>query len=365
MPSAPAGGARAATPSRRAKSSSPSRRPRSVGRGSAPARLGGSLNPLYRRAISASPGVRKWTPSRARVVSAPRARRSARGGSVGRGAKAFTGLLALQAALMGRKVNTPYVGAPGKALAIYPLGTSAAPNNMGLARTLGYKHTGPLVPIVERTRLRRPKTCGRKACLAGQPNSSMYNAPFKWFPVGQHKKAGRKFGYGTYTNFPMPVISAANVLRMEREGYQFPKSVLKQAIAGQPIIGTYQMSNRTKELLAARDPSLLPALLEASRPVPSRYNRTNQLALPASVQKKLLALENRARSMAVTGTAKAVAFPYKVAAKARNLTGSAAAAVGRGVSSVARGARYAASLPGKGKRAFGRLVSAQNRRLPN
>lgn len=266
---------------------------------------------------------------------------------------------------MGRKVNTPYVGAPGKALAIYPMGARAAVNNLGLTHTLGYKHELAKVPAFERSRLRRPRTCGRKACLAGQPNSSLYNAPFQWVPVGQHKKSGRKFGYGTYTNFPMPVISAANVLRMEREGYQFPKSVLQQALAGQPIIGTSKMSNRTKALLAARDPSLLPALIKASQPVPSRFNRTNQLALPAGVQRKLQALEGRARSMAVMGTAKAVAFPYKVAAKARNVTGSVAASIGRGAASVARGARYAASLPGKGKRAMGRIVSAQGRRLPN
>ena len=125
------------------------------------------------------------------------------------------------------------------------------------------------------------------------------------------------------------------------------------------------MSNRTKRLMAAKKPGLLPAVLEASMPPPSRFNRTAQLALPAGVQRKLQALEGRARSMAVGGTAKAVALPYKVAAKARNVTGNVAASVGRGVSSVARGVRYAASLPGRGKRALGRLVSAQGRRLPN
>jgi hypothetical protein len=168
----------------------------------------------------------------------------------------------------------------------------------------------------------------------------------------------RKFGEGAYTNFPMPVISAANVLRFEAQGYQFPKSVLKQAHMGLPITGNYKLSNKTLAALAAKDTRMLPALLQAGMPLPSRFNRKAQLALPAGVQKRLLALEGRARSMAVSGTAKAAAFPWKAAAKARNVTGSVAASLGRGVS-------YAASLPGRGKRALGRIVSAQGRRLPN
>jgi hypothetical protein len=175
----------------------------------------------------------------------------------------------------------------------------------------------------------------------------------------------RKFGEGAYANFPMPVISAANVLRFEAQGYQFPKSVLKQAHMGLPITGNYKPSNKTLAALAAKDPRMLAALTKAQMPPASRFNRTNQLALPAGVQRKLQALENRARSMAVTGTAKAVALPYKVAAKARNVTGYVASSVGRGASSVASAARYAAALPGRGKRALGRLMSAQGRRLPN
>jgi hypothetical protein len=62
--------------------------------------------------------------------------------------------------------------------------------------------------------------------------------------------------------------------------------------------------------------------------------------------------------MAMGGAAKAVVFPYKAAKKARNVTGYVAESVGRGMV-------YAASLPGRGKRALGRLVSAQNRRLAN
>jgi hypothetical protein len=165
MPSAPA---RVRQPStRRAKSASPARTRRSPRRRSAPARLGSSVNPRYRRAKSASPGVRPWSAPRARRGSAP----ARRGSSIGRGAKALTTLLALQAALKG---NTPYVGAPGKALAVWPLGTTG-PNYAYMTRTMAPKYPYKLnkFPAVERVRIRRPLTCGRKACLGGQPNASL------------------------------------------------------------------------------------------------------------------------------------------------------------------------------------------------
>ena len=359
MPSAPA---RVRQPStRRAKSASPARTRRSPRRRSAPARLGSSVNPRYRRAKSASPGVRPWSAPRARRGSAP----ARRGASVGRGAKALTTLLALQAALMGRKVNTPYVGAPGKALAVWPLGTTG-PNYAYMTRTMAPKYPYKLnkFPAVERVRIRRPLTCGRKACLGGQPNASLYEPKM----IRSHiygTKVPRKFGNRPLINLPVPVISAANVLRFEAQGYQFPKSVLKQAHAGMAITANFKPSKRTLEALAAKDPRLLPALFEASKPLPSRFNRTGQLALPPSVQRKLAALEARGRSVAVAGTAKALVAPWKVAAKARNLSGRAAASVGRGAAAVGRGVGYAASLPGKGRRALMRALTAQERRLPN
>lgn len=352
MPSAPAGGARSPPSRRRAKSSSPARRPaRSPGRGSAPARAG-SVNPLYRRALSASPGVRAWTPARARGT---RARRSVRTSS-GRVAKGLTLAMALQAALMGRKGNTPYVGAPGKSLAVWPLGTSG-PSYSHMTRTMGRRHELDKYLAVERTRARRPRTCGRKACLGGQPNSGLYEPKMTWVKLNGGRMP-RKFGEGSFTNFPMPSISASNVLKFEAQGYQFPKSVLKQAHAGLPIGGNYKLSNKTAAALAAKDPRMLAALTKAQMPPASRFNRTKQLALPSGVQRKLQALENRARSMAVGGAAKAAVFPYKAAKKARNVTGYVAESVGRGMA-------YAASLPGRGKRALGRIVSAQGRRLTN
>jgi len=345
--------------SHKAKSASPARRRSSLRAGSAPGRLGASLNPRYRRAKSASPGVRHWSPPRARQGSAA----VRRGSSVGRGAKALTALLALQAALGGRKVNTPYVGASGKALAVWPLGTTV-PNYAYMTRTSGRKHELAKFPAVERVRIRRPLTCGRKACLGGQPNASLYE-PRKIQSHIYGTKVPRKFGNRPLINLPVPVISAANVLRFEAQGYQFPKSVLKQAHAGAPITANFKLSKRTMEALAAKDPRLLPALLEASKPLPSHFNRTHELVLPPSVQRKLAALETRGRSAAVMSTAKALVAPWKVAAKARNLTGRAAASVGRGAAAVGRGVRYTASLPGKGRRALMRALTAQERRLPN
>lgn len=345
----------------RAKSASPARRRRSLRAGSAPGRLGSSVNPRYRRAKSASPGVRPWSPPRARRGSAP----ARRGASVGRGAKALTSFLALQAALMGRKVNTPYAGASGKALAVWPLGTSG-PNYAYMTRTMAPKYPYKLnrFPAVERIRARRPLTCGRKACLGGQPNASLYEPMM----IRSHiygTKVPRKFGNRPLINLPVPVISATDVLRFEAQGYQFPKSVLKQAHAGMPITGNFKPSKRTMEALAAKNPRLLPALLEASKPLPSRFNRTGQLALPPSVQRKLAALEARGRSATAASAAKALVAPWKVAAKARNLTGRAAASAGRGAAAVGRGVGYAASLPGKGRRALMRALTAQERRLPN
>ena len=346
MPSAPA---RVSPRSRKAKSASPARRRRSLRAGSAPGRLGASLNPRYRRAKSASPGVRPWSPPRARRGSAP----ARRGASVGRGAKALTTLLALQAALKG---NTPYVGAPGKALAVWPLGTTG-PNYAYMTRTSGRKHELAKFPVVERGRLRRPLTCGRKACLGGQPNVSLYE-PKKIQSHIYGTKVPRKFGNRPLINLPVPVISAANVLRFEAQGYQFPKSVLKQAHAGAPITANFKPSKRTLEALAAKDPRLLPALFEAAKPLPSRFNRTHKITLPPNVQRKLAALEARGRTATAESAAKALVAPWKVAAKARNLTGRAAASVGRRLG-------YAASLPGKGRRALMRALTAQERRLPN
>ena len=365
MPSAPAGGARASPPRRRPASASPARARRSPGRLSAPARLGGSLNPRYRRAFSASPGVRRWSPGRARRPAARRSPpKNARRFTPLRLATGLTSLLALQAVMRGHKAPAPVPWKGGTSLAIYPLGTTAPPYNLGPVHTIGRKHQLSKYPVVERVRLRRPLTCGRKACLGGQPNASLYEP--KRVQVNVYgTKVPRKHGNRAAVTLPVPVISASDVLRFEAQGYQLPKKVLQQAHAGLPILGNAKPSKRALELLANKDPRLLPALLEAGVPVPSRFNRKSQMALPAPVQRKLAALEARTRAAAISGTAKALATPWVVAAKARNVTGRAAAAVGRGASAVGRGARYAASLPGRGRRSLMRVLTAQERRLPN
>lgn len=346
MPSAPAGGARA-SPRRRALSASPARARRSPGRRlSAPARLGSSANPRYRRARSASPGVRHWSPPRRRTTT-----RARRGSSVGRGAKALTALVALQSAL---GAGGPYVGAPGKAVAVWPLGASG-PSYSTLSKTYT---VGPLAkfPVVERVRGRRPKTCGRKACLGGQPNSSLYEPKMTWVRLNRNGGRPRKLGEGAWANIPRPVISASDVLKFEAQGYQLPKKVLQQAHAGLPITGNYVPSNKTMAALARKDPRLLPALLKAQGPVPSRFNRP--LELPPNVRRKLAALESRARTAGISRTAQALAAPWKVAAKARNLTGRTASALGRGIS-------RSVAAAGQARRSLMRVLTAQERRLPN
>lgn len=327
----------------RSKSASPIRA------GSAPARMSA---PRVRRAFSASPGVRRWNGPR----SAPRPAQRGRRGGVGRLAKIGTSLLALQGALMGRRVNTPYVGTAGKALAVWPLGSTAAPENLGFTRTMRMKYPYALskFPAVERVQKRRPQTCGRKACLGGQPNSALYEPKMKWIGLNGGRMA-RKIGEGAYANFPMPVISAANVLRFEAQGYQLPKSVLRQAHAGLPITANYKPSKKTLAAMAAKDPRILPALIEAGIPPSSRFNKE----LPVAVQRKLLALEGRARSAmgnaALKATIKAAAAPWVIAAKARNVTGKVATKVGQILSAPAHMGRSVAARFHKSRRSVHRL----------
>lgn len=254
---------------------------------------------------------------------------------------------------MGRGAGGPYVGAPGKALAVYPLGSSG-PLPMG-AMSKSYS-VGALAkyPAIERTRLRRPLKGGRKAYPGGQISRSIYEPKLKSIKFNQGL---RRAGPGNYNTLPIPVISAANVLRLEAAGFQLPRKVLQQAHMGQPIVSNFKPSNRMKKALAQRDPRLVPALLEFGMPVPNRFSE-NQLGLPPSVRRKLHAMEGRARSLAIEGTAKAVATPWVVRRKVSNATGRAAAAIGRG-------ARYAASLPGRAKRASVRFLQGRGRKLPN
>jgi hypothetical protein len=257
---------------------------------------------------------------------------------------------------MGRRVNTPYVGTAGKALAVWPLGSTAAPENLGFTRTMRMKYPYALskFPAVERAKHRRPQTCGRKACLGGQPNSSLYEPKMKWIGLNSGGMA-RKLGAGAYANWPVPVISAADVLRFEAQGYQLPKSVLRQAHAGLPITANYKPSNKTLAALAAKDPRMLPAILEAGIPPRSRFNKE----LPVAVQRKLLALEGRARSAmgnaALKATVKAAVAPWVMAAKARNVTGKVATKVGQILTAPVRMSRSVAARFHKARRSVHRL----------
>ena len=265
--------------------------------------------------------------------------------------------------LGGARVNTPYVGKPGKAIAIWPLGSSG-PHPMWMESKTYPKTELAKFPVVERVRgKRRPNLGGRKMFLGGQPPVSWYEPQPVWHKLGRISNARgyRRLGLGTYNSLPRPVINPTNVLRLEAMGFQLPKTVLKQAHAGKAIISNFEFSNNMKEALARRNPRLLPALLKVSMPVPNRFG-PNQLG---QGRKKLNALTASAEKAAIRGTVRAALAPWAVAAKARNLTGRAAAAAGRGASAVARGARYAAGLPGAGRRRLMKVLTAQERRLPN
>jgi hypothetical protein len=259
---------------------------------------------------------------------------------------------------MRSRVNAPYVGTSGKALAVWPLGSRGPNNNLGLTRTMRMKYPYSLskYPAVERVQKRRPQTCGRKACLGGQPNRALYEPKVKWLQLNGGRMS-RKFGEGTWANLPMPVISAADVRRFEAQGYQLPKSVLLQAHAGLPITANYKPSNKTLAAMAAKDPRMLPVLMEAGIPPPSRFNKE----IPVAVQRKLIALEGRARSAmgnaARKAAVKAAVAPWVIAAKARNATGKVATKVGQMLMAPVHAGRSVSARFHKARRSV--------RRLPN
>ena len=254
-------------------------------------------------------------------------------------------------------MNTPYVGKPGKAIAVWPLGSSG-PHPIWMESKTYPKVALAKWPAVERTRglKRRPNLGGRKLFPGGQPPTSWYEPAHEWHKLGRvtQSRAIRKLGVGPYNVLPRPVINPTNVLRLEAMGFQLPKTVLKQAHAGKAIISNFEFSQNMKAALARRDPGILPALLKIGMPVPNRFG-PNQLGGP---RKKLNALTAKGERAAIASAAHAAVAPWAVAAKARNLTG-------RGASAVARGARYAASLPGAARRSLMKVLKAQERRLPN
>ena len=205
--------------------------------------------------------------------------------------------------------NTPYVGTSGKALAVWPLGTSGPYYPSSKTYT-----PGPLArfPVVEFKRKPNPS---RKMFPGGHAPREMYE------PKLVYPGFGRKLAPGFRGGYPVPVTNSEKILALEARGIKFPKSVLKQAMAGQPIHANVPYPKWAR-LPMANDPwttravgrALLPAL-----PGPKR----NWTSLPASVYRGLDKLETRARAQVGKGVAKGVAKVVTAPVKAYRRTRSA------------------------------------------
>lgn len=321
----------------RTKSASPRRA------GSAPARVSASPNPRVRRAFSASPGVRRWAGPRSAARPASRRR-----GGAGRMAKAVTSLLALQGALMGRTAGGPYVGAPGKTIAVYPLGSVARYEPPTLSYPYGLLPAHAAVEL----KPRRPNP-SRKMFLGGQIPRYMYEPELVYAP----RTLAHPQITGRMKPIPKPVISARDVLLLSSAGHIFPKTVLKQATTGKPITGNHNIPNWA---MTTTDPELVAFLGKINMNPKNRVGVPRQLALPGPIQRKLRQLE----TASVLGVARAVTLPYKIAAKARNVTGKVATKVGRMLMAPVHMGRSVAASVGQTRRASARRGSLV-RRLPN
>lgn len=303
MVSAPA---RISVPRHRTRSApqrTPKRSPVYRRASSAPARV--SVSPRGRRARSASPGVRPWAgPRRTTPQRRPR--------SSGRLARSLTALLALSGAMRG---NTPYVGTSGKALAVWPLGTSGP----RYPSTKTY-HYGPVAkfPVVEFKRLPNPS---RKMFPGGHALSEMYE------PRVVYPGFGRKVAPGFRGGYPVGTIAPNKVLELSAKGLKFPKSVMKQAVAGEPIRANVPYP-KWAQLPLANDPWTTRAVTKAVFPaLPGPPPRRRLMSLPASVYRGLERLETGARAkvakVAAKGVAKVLTAPVKAYRRTRSaITGT-------------------------------------------
>ncbi len=334
MPSAPP--RLAQEPRRRRSTGEVSRRERNT-RGSAPARLG-SAGRGPRRAISASPGARRWSgPFRATAPGRkvrPTTRRTVKAG--------LLGLLALTGGAGG-----PYVGAPGKSLAVWPLGSSGP---VMKPSTMTYKY-GPLPPALavevlpraKRTRLSRKLFPGSYA-LSGMYEPEMLKGP----------RVSRKLMAGRAEAFPLPTITSGDVRYLENKGFIFPKKVHNQAQLGHAIIGDAAIPEWAR---APEYRRTVAAMLSTRSPARNKYSIQKQLALPAPVQRKLKALENRAKAAAVRSTVQVVTAPWKVAAGARRATGYIFGLPGRGLEKVRQTIKAAREVHNAARRRTTRPVA--------
>jgi hypothetical protein len=296
MVSAPAGGA----PSpRRTRSLNSNRKKKSPRRGgSAPAVLEPPLK--RRRALSAPAVLRGPSPPKptARRRASVRHRRSSL-------KAAALGLLALTGGAGG-----PYVGAPGKAIAVWPLGSSVV--HPPTAATV-YKYGSlPARLAYNVPRARKPNP-SRKLFPGSHALTEMYE------PTSAYRaRISRKTTMGRGEPIPLPKITASDVRHLENQGLIFPRTVHEQAARGHAILSNKNVPAWVYEPKYRAEAK---RILNNWKAPKNRYGVKNQLALPPSVVSKLKALEERARKTVIVGTARAATMPWRVAARARQLPG--------------------------------------------
>jgi hypothetical protein len=205
--------------------------------------------------------------------------------------------------------NTPYVGTSGKALAIWPLGTSGP--YYPSSKTYEYGRVAKY-PVVEFKRKPNPS---RKMFPGGHALREMYE------PKLIYPGFGRKIAPGFRGGYPKGTISPEQVLALEAGGIKFPKSVLKQAMAGQPIHANTPYP-KWAQLPMANDPWTTHAVAKATFPALPGPKR-NWKSLPASVYRGLEKLETRARAKVGKSVAKGVAKVATAPVKAYRRTRSA------------------------------------------
>ena len=315
MVSAPAS---RSSPKRRASSARTSRTPKiSLRRVTSAPHVNYGQKSKARRAFSASPGVRPWTGAPPKSAK----RRSTRQGSSSM-AKMLTSALALSAARGAGGPNHPWKG--GKSVAIYPLGSSGP--YYPSSRTYNYGRVSAY-PVVEyKPKGRNPS---RKLFPGGQALTGMYE------PEMVYHGMGRKMAPGMRGGIPRPVISPGHVLELANQGFKFPKSVLKQALAGKNIKAGKSVPAWVRSLPGGAAGRHARSVLARARAPPTRA----QLALPSGVANKLAVLEEKTKVLAAKGTAKLLTAPWKIAALGRNITGRVANKIKSGAQSVSNAYR--------------------------
>ena len=311
MVSAPAS---RSSPKRRASSAKTSRTPKaSLRRVASAPHVNFGQKSKARRAFSASPGVRPWMGPRTKSTK----RRAPRQAGASTMAKLLTGALSLSATRGAGGPVQPWKG--GKSIAVYPLGSSAP--YYPSSRTYNYGRVSAY-PVVEYKPKRRNPS--RKLFPGGHALTGMYE------PEMVYHGMGRKMAPGMRGGVPRPVINSGHVLELANQGFKFPKSVLKQAMAGKNITVGKKVPAWTRSLPGGSVGRYARSVIARAQAPPTRA----QLALPSGVANKLKVLEEKTKVLAAKGTAKLLTAPWKIAALGRNITGRVANKIKSGAQSV-------------------------------